>query len=415
MTLVDSSRVEADRKAGNWERVFRRLGEVQTFPSTAGPAAETIPAALRARGKKVAVVTSSLRGYATKVLERFAIEHDVLVAYQDTEAHKPSPEPFNYAIQQLGVAPGECLCVGDDPGDSQAAYHARIPSVGALWGFASNLADPKLRDFWKSSPERAIMHPGVLLHPKLLGGCRYIGEADLDGLLCHQQDGFRLYWDDSTTGDRCECLGRYFSGSDPRSFGSRWSQRILAAKENHEVGLAFAPAIARFLNSYPWKPDVIVPVPPKPGLASRFGPLLGALEPMLATPASSVLDGLTCLAEIPDYKILNYTTREHAIQGTIGTNRDWAGRKVALLDDVLTSGSSARECARVLRQAGAAEVRIVALGFAQDVFFRKECPRCGRSMKRRVRGRDGAPFWGCSGYRSRDCDKTVPWDPKDPL
>lgn len=49
MTLVDSSRLEADRKAGNWEQVFRRIGEIQTFPATAGFSADRIPAALRAR------------------------------------------------------------------------------------------------------------------------------------------------------------------------------------------------------------------------------------------------------------------------------------------------------------------------------------------------------------------------------
>lgn len=419
MTLVDSSRLEAARLEAaqdpdKWKQIYRRLDEIQTFPATAGLPADQIPAALRARGKKVAIVTSSHRWYATRVLERFNIEYDVLVAYHDTQAQKPSPEPFNLAVQQLGVSPGECLCVGDDPGDSQGAYHARIPSIGALWRFAGSHGDPRLRAFWKASPERAILHPGVLLRPELLEGCRYVGEAALDGLLCHKQDGYRLFWREPGTGDRFECLGRYFSGSDPRSFSSRWSQQILAAKEDHEQGKAFVPAVAQFLNSYPWKPELIVPVPPKPDRASRFGPMLTSLAPMLTTPCQPVVDGLVSHAEIPAYKELNHDARERAIRGTIRTNRDWSGRKVAVLDDVLTSGATARECARVLREAGAAEVRIVALGFAQDVFFRKECPRCGRSMKRRVRGRDGVPFWGCSGYK-RFCTQTLPLCPDDPI
>jgi HAD superfamily hydrolase (TIGR01549 family) len=415
MTLVDSSRLEADRKAGNWEQVFRRIGEIQTFPATADLSADRIPAALRARGKKVAVVTASLKGYATRVLERFGIEYDVLVAYQDTQAHKPSPEPFNLAVQQLGVRPDECLCVGDDPGDTQAAYHARIPSVGALWRFAPGYSDPLLKEFWKASPERAIPVPAMLLRPDLLEGCRYIGEATLCNLPYHEQVGRRLFWREPATGDRFECLGRYFSGKDPRSFSSRWSQQILAAKENHAAGTAFAPAVAQFLNGYSWKPDRIVPVPPKPDRASRFGPLLAALAPMLTTPCLPVVDGLICQAEIPGYKDLNHTAREQVIRGTIRTDRDWTGRRVAVLDDVLTSRATARECARILREAGAAEVRIVALGFAQEIFFRKECPRCGRSMTRRVNGTTGVPFWGCSGYRSQACTHTLPLDPNDPI
>ena len=61
------------------------------------------------------------------MLDRFGIEYDVLVAYHDTQAQKPSPEPFNLAVQQLGVRPDECLCVGDDPGDYlEAALEASL-------------------------------------------------------------------------------------------------------------------------------------------------------------------------------------------------------------------------------------------------------------------------------------------------
>lgn len=141
----------------------------------------------------MAVVTASLRGYATRVLEQFGVEYDVLVAYQDTQAYKPSPEPFNLAVRQLGVRADECLCVGDDPGDTQAAYHARIPSVGALWRFASGYNDPLLKEFWKASPERAIPLPAMLLRPDLLEGCRYIGEAILDNVPYHEQVGRRLF------------------------------------------------------------------------------------------------------------------------------------------------------------------------------------------------------------------------------
>lgn len=44
-----------------------------------------------------------------------------------------------------------------------------------------------------------------------------------------------------------------------------------------------------------------------------------------------------------------------------------AGKKLLLLDDVITSGATLNECARVLKRAGASKVAIVTLAHASDV------------------------------------------------
>jgi predicted amidophosphoribosyltransferase len=43
------------------------------------------------------------------------------------------------------------------------------------------------------------------------------------------------------------------------------------------------------------------------------------------------------------------------------TGRSVAGRRLVLIDDVFTTSATVRECARVLRRAGAAQVDVLTL------------------------------------------------------
>ena len=85
-----------------------------------------------------------------------------------------------------------------------------------------------------------------------------------------------------------------------------------------------------------------------------------------AVPERTVVDfdGLVRTKVIPGYKQMGREARAKAIQGAYESKRTWGGR-VLLLDDILTTGSTGRECELVLRVSGAEEVMLLTLGRAQ--------------------------------------------------
>jgi ComF family protein len=68
----------------------------------------------------------------------------------------------------------------------------------------------------------------------------------------------------------------------------------------------------------------------------------------------------------PSQGHLGPTARERNVRGAFGmrSGRDIAGRRVVVVDDVMTTGATVDECARVLRRAGAASVGVLTLARA---------------------------------------------------
>jgi 2-phosphoglycolate phosphatase len=60
----------------------------------------------------------------------------------DTTPHaKPHPEPLFEAARRLGLAPADCLYVGDDERDIQAGQAAGMPTVAACYGYLGQKGD----------------------------------------------------------------------------------------------------------------------------------------------------------------------------------------------------------------------------------------------------------------------------------
>jgi pyrophosphatase PpaX len=93
---------------------------------------------LKKRDLLLGIVTSRLRNTTMKYLKSFDLldYFDVIVTCDDTNVHKPKPEPALIALKQLDVKKDETIMVGDTRFDIGCANNAGIDSVLVNWGVA---------------------------------------------------------------------------------------------------------------------------------------------------------------------------------------------------------------------------------------------------------------------------------------
>ena len=91
---------------------------------------------LRAEGRRLAVVTAKRRVTVELAFEHVPLGHlfEVVVGGDETERHKPDPEPLLLAAERMGVRPEDAAYVGDSPFDVRAAKTAGMRSVAVTWG-----------------------------------------------------------------------------------------------------------------------------------------------------------------------------------------------------------------------------------------------------------------------------------------
>jgi pyrophosphatase PpaX len=92
---------------------------------------------LRAADVRLGVVTAKIRPTLELGFEHAPLDSslfDVIVAKEDTESHKPEPEPLLLALRLLGARPADAIYVGDSPFDIQAAHAAGVTAAAAAWG-----------------------------------------------------------------------------------------------------------------------------------------------------------------------------------------------------------------------------------------------------------------------------------------
>ena len=102
------------------------------------PGMKELIAELKKRGYKLGMVTSRLRRTTEQGMEKYGIMEyfDTVVTADDTDKHKPDPEPINIALEKLGSVPEKSIMLGDTMFDILCAKNAGVKSVLVSWAMA---------------------------------------------------------------------------------------------------------------------------------------------------------------------------------------------------------------------------------------------------------------------------------------
>lgn len=109
------------------------------------PGVASMIAALVQRQMPWGVVTNKSKRFTqplTQALPLFS-SAKTIISGDTTAFSKPHPQPLLEAAQQLGVAPGRCVYVGDDERDIVAGLAAGMKTVAVTYGYLGQRADTR--------------------------------------------------------------------------------------------------------------------------------------------------------------------------------------------------------------------------------------------------------------------------------
>jgi pyrophosphatase PpaX len=91
---------------------------------------------LKEEGRRLGIVTAKRRSTVELAFASVRLGHlfETVVGGEETERHKPDPEPLLVAARRLHAAPAECAYVGDSPFDMRAARAAGMHGIAVTWG-----------------------------------------------------------------------------------------------------------------------------------------------------------------------------------------------------------------------------------------------------------------------------------------
>ncbi len=121
------------------EAYARYVGHYTRHPAEAVrtyPGVEATLERIRARGLRQAVLTNKLQHITEAICRKTGLADwfDGIWGDDGHTPHKPHPDAIGRLLDHFGLAPGQCLMVGDGRPDHEVARAVGMPVAGATWG-----------------------------------------------------------------------------------------------------------------------------------------------------------------------------------------------------------------------------------------------------------------------------------------
>ena len=117
-------------------RVYRAHNEPLHDELDACIGMENVLVRLHEEGRRLGVVTAKRRATVELAFARVPLGHlfETIVGGDETERHKPDPEPLLLGAKRMNAEPDRTAYVGDSPFDMRAAKAAGMHAVAVTWG-----------------------------------------------------------------------------------------------------------------------------------------------------------------------------------------------------------------------------------------------------------------------------------------
>ena len=114
---------------------------------------------LEANGIRWGVISNKLEYLVRRLVQQLGLGHRVALAYGGDTAPraKPWPDPLKMALQETGLTARQCVYIGDDLRDIQAAHAVDMPAVAAAYGYGNPNEIPQWKaDHIVASPQEFL-------------------------------------------------------------------------------------------------------------------------------------------------------------------------------------------------------------------------------------------------------------------